>query len=68
MFQLSEAQIPFYSVYVEVGAQGEAMRREEGEEVLALGGGGGAGFGAFEEGEVGEGAVEEPQGAAAGAR
>ncbi len=54
---LCEAQIPFHSVYVEVGGEGEAVRCEEGEEVAALGGGGGAGLGAFEGGEVGEGFV-----------
>ncbi len=43
------------------------MDVEEGEEVLAFGGGGDGGFGVLEGGEVGEGAVEEPEGAARGA-
>ena len=39
------------------------MGIEELQEVLAFGGGGDGGFGALEGGEVGEGAVDECQGA-----
>ncbi len=42
------------------------MRCKQREEVAALGGGGGAGQGALEGGEVGEGSIKQPQGAAAG--
>ncbi len=62
--RLCEAEVAFDAVYVEVGAQGGAVRFGWGEEVAALGGGGGLGLGALEGGEVGEGPVYQPQGAA----
>ena len=55
----------FDFIYIYIWTKRHTMTFKEGEEVPALGGGGNGGAVALEGGEVGEGTVYKPQGAAA---